>query len=81
MTVYVDHASNPFGRMKMSHLMADTDAELENVAYALRLNKEWRDGDHYDISEGKRLAAIHFGATPVTSRELVRLRRRKRALA
>ena len=58
------------------HMMAESDAELEAMAKRLRLRKDWKHGDHYDLSPNKRKQACAAGAVEVTSRELVRLRRR-----
>ena len=83
--LYVDHQSAPFGRMKMSHLMADTQEELLQAADALGLRRRWlqnedRPSEHFDVSESKRKTAIdELGAVPVTSRDLVGVVRRKRA--
>ena len=83
--LYVDHQSAPFGRMKMSHLMADTKDELLQAADALGLRRRWlqnedRPSEHFDVSESKRKTAIdELGAIPVTSRDLVGIVRRKRA--
>lgn len=83
--LYVDHQSAPFGRMKMSHLMADTQDELLQAADALGLRRRWlqnegQPSEHFDVSESKRKAAIEqLGAAPVTSRDLVEIVRRKRA--
>ncbi len=82
MTVYVDNARRPFGRMLLSHMMSDgtdpLDLELEGMAARIGLRREWKHDDHYDIGVAKREDAISWGAEAVTSRELVRLRRRKR---
>lgn len=72
MSVYVDEAVWPFGRMIMCHMMADTEDELHAMADALGLRREWFQGDHYDISKGKRREAVKLGALEVSSVELVR---------
>lgn len=45
MTVYVDdmylHPIGQFGRMKMSHLIADTDAELRAMADKIGVSRRW----------------------------------------
>lgn len=64
----------------MSHLVSipfDMD-ELDRFAHRLGLKSEYLDGDHYDVCRSKRREAIEFGATPVSTRELVSLRRRAR---
>ena len=82
--LYVDHHRAPFGRMKMSHLMADTKEELLRAAGALGLERRWLQNEdqpteHFDVSESKRkLAMDRLGALPVTSRQLVEVVRRKR---
>ena len=84
MSLYVDHLRIPFGRMKMSHLMADTKEELLRAAGALRLKRSWlqhedQPKEHFDVSESKRKLAIDWlGAVPITGRELVEIVRRKR---
>ena len=84
MPLYVDHYRAPFGRMKMSHLMADTKEELLRAAGTLGLRRSWlqhedQPKEHFDVSESKRKLAIdRLGAVPVTGRELVEIVRRKR---
>ena len=73
MTVYVDDMYliplGRFGRMKMSHMIADTEAELHAMADRLRLKREWCQGDHYDVSMVLRTRAIAFGAVAITLRQ------------
>lgn len=74
MTVYVDDMYlRPMGRyrrMKMSHMVADTEAELHAMASRIGIAPKWFQGDHYDICMTKRVAAIAAGAVPITMREL-----------
>ena len=57
MTVYVDdmykHALGRYGRMKMSHMIADTSEELHAMAARIGVEKRWYQGDHYDIALSK----------------------------
>lgn len=78
MTVYVDDARNPFGRMKMCHMLADSLEELHEMADAIGIKRKWFQGDHYDISLSKRRLAVDRGAKQVSSREIVEVRRRLR---
>jgi hypothetical protein len=77
--VYVDHARNRYRGMLMSHLVADTDEELERFAHELGLRPEWAQHQHYDISEGMRYKAIRHGARAVTTRQIIRVLRARRA--
>lgn len=64
---------------KWSHLFSDeSDEELHALARRIGLRPEWfQDKDdhglqthrHYDVTEGKRFAAIRAGAVPITWRE------------
>ena len=82
--IYVDHARLPFGRMKMSHLMADTHEELVQMAVLLGLERYIQHvgapDEHLDVCESKRGQALRNGAFPVESRFLVTVVRRKRDL-
>jgi ribA/ribD-fused uncharacterized protein len=68
MAVYVDNMKMPYRGMIMSHMTADSNEELHEMAAKLGLNREWFQGlpkhtiEHYDISEGKRQQAIKLGA-------------------
>lgn len=75
MAVYVDNPRIPFGRMLMCHILADTFGELHAMARAIGIARRHFQGDHYDICAEKRDVAIRCGARPVSSRELVALRR------
>ena len=79
--LYVDHLRIPFGRMLMSHLVADTQEELRDAARKLGLQQhiQYPGGrkEHLDLSESKRIEAIRMGAKEVTAREIVRIQQAK----
>lgn len=73
MTVYVDDmyklTMGRFGRMKMSHMIADTDDELHAFAERLGLKRQWFQGNHYDVSLSVRRQAVELGAVEITIRQ------------
>lgn len=80
MSVYVDDAFIPYRGMLMSHMMADTPAELRAMARAIdvdqkHIQQEGTPREHFDICKSKRQAAIRKGAIPVTKRQLALMRR------
>lgn len=77
MTVYVDDGPSACGPMRMAHLMADTEAELHEMAQRIGVARRWYQRDHYDVSLSERRQAIAAGAVPTTSRDLVWRFRRK----
>lgn len=69
MTVFIDDAFLPFGRMLMSHMMADDLEELHQFAESIGLRRSWfqdKSIRHYDVSKGKREEAIAKGAVEVS---------------
>lgn len=76
MTVYVDNQRAPFGRrLKLSHMIADTPAELHAMADRLGLRPEWfqpTSFPRYDV-------AIEHGAVSVDRRQLAKAMIRIRA--
>jgi hypothetical protein len=81
MTVYVDRALTRFGRMRMSHLLADTEQELHEMAQRVGLKREWFQNHgtpHYDLCMSKRKLAIQAGAVEVDRKQMVALIRRLR---
>lgn len=74
MAVYVDDMHKlplgRFGRMKMSHMIADTEDQLHAMADKIGIARRWYQGDHYDISLSKRRLAVSAGAIEVTLRQL-----------
>ena len=91
MSVYVDDMyqlpMGQFGRMKMSHMMADTTEELLAMADRIGVARRWLQhagtpGEHFDIAMSKRELAISHGAIPMTVYELAEWRiARRRASA
>lgn len=82
MAVYVDYARNTFGRMKLCHMLADTDAELHAMAEAIGMKREWfqpLSHPHYDVSLTRRKLAVELGAVEVDRRGIVEVKRRYRA--
>ena len=83
MAVYVDNQRLPFRGMLMSHLVADTEAELHAMAGHLGLRRTWfqnkpRGTPHYDVSQSVRERALQAGAVPVDRAGLVQVIRRLR---
>lgn len=79
MAVYVDNfyitGGGNFGRMKMSHMMADTSAELMEMALKIGMKAEWiqypgESTEHFDVSISRRKEAIKNGAIEVPMRKL-----------
>jgi hypothetical protein len=74
-----------FGRMKMSHLLADTDDELHAMAARIGVaRKYWQSpartsGSHYDISMSMRAAACTAGAIEITLKQAAAMNARRRA--
>jgi len=75
MTVYVDGAKNPLGRMVMCHMLADTPEELHTMAAAIGLKPQWYQSPrvssfpHYDVASGKRSLAVARGAKELSRAE------------
>ena len=88
MTVYVDdmylYPMGQFGRMKMSHLIADTDIELHAMALQIGVARRWwqspekTSGSHYDIAMSMRTRALLLGAVSITLRECSAMNARRR---
>ena len=83
MSVYVDNARLPYGRMKMAHMFADTSEELLAMADSIGLSRKWIQypgtyKEHFDVSLTMRSAAINAGALTCDSRALVEVMNRKR---
>ena len=83
MSVYVDEAIWPYGRMMMCHMMADTTAELLKMADRIgvdrrHVQKAGTPGEHFDICKSKRAKAVEYGAVEITGRESVAIIRKRR---
>ena len=64
-----------FGRMKMSHMIADTKEELLAMVDKIGVQRKWIQNEdtpreHFDICMSKRAKAIKAGAKEITWREL-----------
>jgi hypothetical protein len=78
MAVYVDNfyvtGAGQFGRMKMSHLIADTTEELLEMVDKIGVKRIWIQypgtaNEHFDIAMCKRELAIKNGAIQINFRE------------
>jgi hypothetical protein len=67
--VFVDDMFAELGRMQMCHMIADTEKELHEMADKIGIQRKWYQGDHYDISKGKRELAVKAGAIQITWRQ------------
>lgn len=82
MTVYVDNARIPYRGMMMSHMVADSRAELLAMAARVGVSARWiqfpgTPKEHFDICDAKRKAALSAGAVAVSTREIVRMIRKR----
>ena len=72
MAILVDTPIWPFRGRLWCLLVSDTSYdELHVLAEALGIPRRGFQGDHYDLPEEMRDAAIALGAQPVTGRELI----------
>jgi len=74
MTVYVDdmylYPMGKYRKMRMSHMVADTEDELHAMVDKIGVKRKWYQRDHYDVCESKRVLAIKHGAVAITLREM-----------
>lgn len=84
MTVYVDDYARRKGILVFSHMLADTEEELHQMAQAIGVAKKWwqsperHSGSHYDICQQMKTRAIQLGAQPVTVRQAAAMNARRR---
>lgn len=82
MPVYVDNQKNNYGRMKMCHMLADTENELHEMADKIGIKRKWYQANastpHYDICQSKRKLAVEFGAIEVNRKQTVEIIRKLR---
>lgn len=58
--------------VRWCHLVSDSSfEELHTFAEKLGLKRAWFQGDHYDLTPGKRRLAVNYGAIEVRAIELV----------
>lgn len=84
MAVYVDKLRDWGWRLGPScHLIAGTNEELHAFAARLGLKRGWfqpaGSGPHYDLTAGKRVVAVNFGAVELDDRSFHEILTRWRA--
>lgn len=84
MAVYVDDMNAQYGRMRMSHMLADSDEELHAMADRIGVARKWhqappRHDSHYDIALSKKALAVEAGAVEISWKQAscMTMRRRK----
>lgn len=62
------------------HMFADEKdcAELHTMALNIGLRREWFQGDHYDLTPGRRRYAVNLGAVEVNREQAVSIWRKQR---
>lgn len=81
MPVYVDDMQASYGRMKMCHMLADTVAELLEMADKIGVDRKWfqtLSHPHFDICMAKRRLAVKHGAIEVDRYGIVAAKKRGR---
>lgn len=78
MAVYIDVMRASYRNMKMSHMVADSEKELLEMASKIGVNHKWIQRKsirvHFDICESKALLAINkHNAKRVSMREMGKL--------
>jgi hypothetical protein len=53
----------------MSHMIADSEAELHEMARRIGVARRWYQGDHYDVTQSCKALAIEYGAIQITWRQ------------
>lgn len=77
MAVYVDDFDISFGRMKMSHMVADSTEELLKMVDKIGIQRKWiqKQGtnlEHFDIAISKKKLAVNNGAIQTPMIQLAR---------
>ena len=70
--VYIDNFFAQYGRMKMCHMIADSEEELHQFAVKIGLKRKWfqnTNNPHYDVSISYRKKAVAYGAAEVTIKQ------------
>ena len=81
LTVYVDdmylYPIGQYGRMKMSHMISDSEQELLIMADWIGIQRKWlqkkgqgRDREHFDICLSMRKKAVEAGAIEMTMHDM-----------
>lgn len=79
MTVFVDAPIHQFGRMRMCHMVAFSEAELHAMASQIGVARRWFQDPrsmrvsrpHYDIALSKRTLALSAGAVEIDKYQMV----------
>lgn len=79
--IYVDNyyqLGRTIGRMKMSHMIADSTEELLQMCDKIGVQRKWiqhagTPNEHFDICLSKRKLAIEHGAKEINMREYARM--------
>ncbi|MDW3682984.1 DUF4031 domain-containing protein [Cupriavidus sp. CV2] len=84
MAVYVDDMEASYRRMVMCHMVADTTAELLDMADKIGVARRWlqKPGhyqEHFDICKAMRVHAVKLGAIEIDRAKLGELLRSKKA--
>lgn len=88
MPVYIDNMYETgvgnFGRMKMSHMIADTTEELLAMAKRIGVNKKWIQypgtyNEHFDVCMSHRARAICFGTIEIHWRDYANMVNERKA--
>jgi hypothetical protein len=76
MTVYVDDMQaeyepkhRPGRKYILSHMIADTEEELHDMAKRIGVARRWFQRDHYDVTQSCKALAIKYGAVQITQRQ------------
>lgn len=80
--VYVDDMNAKYGRMRMFHLISDSEEELHAMADKIGVARKWHQAppkhrSHYDIALVKKELAITAGAIQITWRQTAQMTMRR----
>lgn len=83
MAVYVDNMMVKKGRLIFSHMVADTEDELHEMADKIGVDRKWHQKkgtylSHYDVCQSKKKLAILNGAEEITQTQLGKILINKR---
>ena len=81
--VYIDSMNARYGNMIMCHMIADTTAELIQMADTIGVKRKWiqypgTPKEHFDICITKKQLAIANGAKEITWREFANIMNKKK---